>query len=151
MDGDDATKEQYISLMTLYDGEQGRFWTRFNISVGFQLALLIGVLSSVEFLAMNVFVFRAVLVVGAVLSAGCVAIVVRGIGIHAAILRMIAKLEEQSQGKLVLLKTYREVSGMPLAINSYICLMLGIVFCACWVCGLAYLESIGYAVTLPKK
>lgn len=127
-----SLKDQYLALLQIYDNEQSRFWTRFNIFIGFQTALIIGILSANKFLFSNPFILEKVVFIGLILSLLGILVNVRSISINNEILKTLFVLEKLSNGELIVLKTYRTISNIPLYINGIITLVIDIIILMFW-------------------
>ena len=142
--------EQYKVLLTMYNSEMNRFWTRFNIFLGLQVAIFIAMLSSSKFLVSNPSIFRFGTICVVILSLAGSLINLRGYGVQRMFINAIGKLEDESKGTLVLLKTFRRVSNVSLVVNGFIAVAVGFLMTAIWVFLLIYFETIGYTFVITN-
>lgn len=146
MDNTQLLAGQYKTLLHLYDTEVTRFWTRFNIFLGFQIALVVGLLSGAAFLALNVVIFRLVTYGSLVISSGSCIIHWRGYIRQRYMIRAIAEIEKRSNGTLCLLEIFRSFTSQSPSGNSFLAALIGCCMLAFWIVLLLHLECFGYAL-----
>lgn len=133
--------EQYKILMTLWDSEIGRFYSRQNLYIGIQLAALAGILAGLESLRPYPGLIRIgiifLLLVGFInaLIAG------RGVAVQRLTLKVIAEIEARSEG-LDLLALARGHTKVSLAFNFFLSASLAWLLFVLWVALWIYLETL---------
>jgi hypothetical protein len=125
-------KDQYLKAHDLFDSENSRFWTRFNLFTGLQLVMIagfaanyselvdaksLGVLFSLTALAFSVFT---------------VLVMWRSYQINMGVFRAIVELEQMDE-TLLLLKTYGKHSKSPMGAIARYCVVMSAVLGLFWV------------------
>lgn len=146
MDNKDYLLEQYKTLLGLYDTEVSRFWTRFNLFLGFQIALAAGIFSGSKFFSENTPIFRLTMIAILVISFFSAVIHIRGHIRQRHLIKTISAIESNSKGVLILLTTYRSITNESPSGNSFIASILGGCMAIFWSILFIYLEVCGYAV-----
>ncbi|HDY67336.1 hypothetical protein LCGC14_3101640 [marine sediment metagenome] len=146
MEDKDCLLEQYKILMGLYDTEVTRFWTRFNLFLGFQIALAAGIFSGSKFFAENTPIFRLTMIAILVISFSSAVIHLRGHIRQRHLLKAISVIESNSKGVLILLATYRSITNESPSGNSFIASIVGVCMTMFWLVLFIYLEICGYTV-----
>ena len=144
MDNTQILAGQYTTLLHLYNTEVTRFWTRFNIFLGFQIALVVALLSGATFLAHNVVIFRLVTYGSLVISLGSCIIHWRGYIRQRYMIRTIAEIEKRSNDTLCLLATFRSFTSQSPSGNSFLAALIGCCMLAFWIVLLLHMEFSGY-------
>jgi hypothetical protein len=146
MQDDNYLIEQYKLLLSLYDTEVTRFWTRFHIFLGFQIVLAGGIMASPKILTENVFIFRLAVVAATIISFASCIIHFRGYIRQRHMINAIAMIEKKSKGTLILLSTFRLITKQSPSGNSFIATIIGACATIFWGVFVVYLEHIDYAL-----
>lgn len=125
--------EQYKLIMTMFDNEMNRYWLRYNLFLGFEIALFIGIVSSLKFLVLNSWLFCIVLAFVLAFSFGFFIIVLRGYSIQIVLQKVISEIEQNSNGKLIIFSSIKSKSRLPLYINGMISLILVFIILIFWI------------------
>jgi hypothetical protein len=142
--------EQYKLLLDQYDNEMNRYWTRFNVGLGFQIALLLVFINGLSVLSANPHLFRLLLFLANVFSWGFLVVVFRGLNVQSALLHAIRSLEEESKGELKLLTLVEKGTRLPLVVNQIVATIQALVLSLFWIVVYVILESSGYSVVIPR-
>lgn len=116
--------EQYKLLTSSFNDEITRFWSRFNILFGVEIIGLIGILNSLKILSSNVVLFRLTLILMLLYSISTFLIVLRGFLMHQNILKTLLIFEQESEGKLEILKLSKSNSKIPIGFNQIIAISI---------------------------
>lgn len=116
--------EQYKLLTSSFNDEITRFWSRFNILFGVEIIGLIGILNSLKILSSNVVLFRLTLILMLLYSISTFLIVLRGFLMHQNILKTFLIFEQESEGKLEILKLSKSNSKTPIGFNQIIAISI---------------------------
>ena len=147
-----ALLEQYKLAVTCLDSEITRFWTRFNILMGIQVGALVGVYASVPVLSANPMLFRILLILMVLFSASTAVINHRGSRFRQQLTGMVAALESQSDGKLVLFSAASTAlpkrRGQVSAGIQEIAVRISTVSALAWVATLVWCEAMKYSFTI---
>lgn len=146
MQDKDYLLEQYKKLLELYDTEVTRFWTRFNLFLGFQIALAAGIFSGSKFFTENTPIFRLTMIVILVISFFSAVIHIKGHIRQRHLIKTISVIESNSKGTLFLLTTYKSITDESPSGNSFIASIIGGCMTIFWFVLFIYLEVCGYAV-----
>jgi hypothetical protein len=142
--------EQYKIISTSFNDEVTRFWSRFNILMGIQMGGFIGILASLKMLVSNPSLFRLALILMTLYSIATTLIVIRGHLMHETILRMLAMMEEDSEGELHILQFARKASRVPVGLNQLVGIGMSGVFSVAWICFLVLAEAKKYGFSILK-
>ena len=145
-----AIQLQYEQIIGIFQGEAGRFWTRFNIFTAIELAGVLGVLSNLKILADNVNIFRYVMILFCLLSTMIIIIGIRGIMSHKMLLRMVGYVESQSKQLLPLVELSRKFENLPQYINFIVAVAISILFSLAWWAAFIYLEINDYHIIVSQ-
>lgn len=149
-----ALLEQYKLAVTCLDSEITRFWTRFNILMGVQVGALVGVYASVPVLSANPMLFRILLILMVLFSASTAVINHRGSRFRQQLIGMVAAIESQSEGKLMLFTTASTTlpksRGSVSAGIQEVAVWISIVSALAWVASLLWSEAMKYSFTIPE-
>ncbi len=147
---DPAELKQYELLALTFNDEVTRFWTRFNILMGLQMGGFVGVLASTGILASNPGLFRLALILMTLYSVTTAEVISRGHLMHETLLRALALLERESDGRLRMLSLCRQVSRVPIGLNQHIAIVIAVVFVLAWVAFLVWAEMNKYGFAAPS-
>jgi len=146
---DPADLKQYELLVLTFNDEITRFWTRFNILMGLQMGGFVGVLASTGVLALNPSIFRLALTLMTLFSGSTLAVISRGHLMHESLLRALALLERESDGRFHILDTSRRASKIPIGLNQRFAIGIAAVFVLAWLCFLIWAEVNRYGFNVP--
>ena len=125
-------KAQYLEAIKIFDSEHSRFWTRFNLFVGFQFIIIAGFASGFD----KIYKFPSIgilfILIGLLFSIFNAFVVWRSYLISIGIAKTIAVFEEQDES-LILLKTYRLYTKSALGDIVIICLLISGVLIVFWL------------------
>lgn len=139
---------QYELLFSAFTEEVSRFWSRFNILVGIQMAGFVGVLAYMQNLAKMAAVLRLVLLMMILYSVSTTVITVRGHLMHQTLLKALQQLEGESDGALRLLKAVGGHARVPLGLNQLVAIFIACAFSLGWLVILLMAEKSGYSFGL---
>ena len=145
-----AIQKQYELVVSVYQTEAGRFWTRFNIFTAIELAGLLGVLSNLKILTADSSIFRYVMLFFCLLSLLVIIIAIRGILSHRMLLQMIAYVESKSKELLPLVEYTRTLDPLPQYVNYIVAVVISVMFSIAWWFALIYLEVTNFHIVVPK-
>lgn len=98
--------EQYKLAVGSWNQEMQRFWFRFNILVGLELAALIGLVAKYDDITKHPFIFGLLLTVMACYSLLTLGIVRHGINVYNNIVSVLTTIEQRSDDKLFLIRVF---------------------------------------------
>lgn len=125
-------RDQYLKAVDVFDSENTRFWTRFNVFTGIQLIVVAGLAANVEGLKGSK-PFASVLILCALaFSVFTIFIVWRSYQISLGIYRALLELEQKDES-LILLKTYTKHSRAPMGAIARSCVVLSAFLAVFWV------------------
>jgi hypothetical protein len=125
-------KDQYIKAFDIFDADNNRFWTRFNISSGLQLIMVAGLASNYEALNNHKIIGCLIILVAFAFSVFTALVMRRSYQISMGMFKAIQELENIDQS-LVLLKTYIKNSRSPMGVMCYYCLIMSLVLTLFWL------------------
>ena len=146
---DPAELKQYELLALTFNDEISRFWTRFNILMGFQMGAFVGTLASTGILAANPGLFRLALILMTLYSISTAAVISRGHLMHQTLLRALDLLERESKGRFRMLSLCRQTSKVPIGSNQQIAVVISVIFVLAWIAFLVLAEMNKYAFAVP--
>ncbi len=116
-------KEQYLKALDLFDSENTRFWSRYNLFTGLQILIIAGFAANYKDLIK--FKFIAILLVFAAIAFSCFTILVtwRSLQINRGIYKSILEIEKKDDS-LMLLETYMRNCKSPLGTIVRYCVAL---------------------------
>jgi len=68
---------------------------------------------------------------------------------HEALLRALALLERESEGRFHILRTIRRASRIPIGLNQRFAIAIATVFVLAWLCFLVWAEINRYGFSVP--
>ena len=146
----DYNFEQYKILTATFNDEVTRFWSRFNILMGIQMGGFIGILASLKTLFLNVGIFRLAIIFMIFYSVATALIVLRGYIMHESMIKMILKMERESDGQFKIMSLAGKVSKVPVGLNQIVGICISTGFSIAWIVFLIHSESISYAFIFLK-
>jgi hypothetical protein len=149
-ENDPAELKQYELLALTFNDEITRFWTRFHILMGLQMGGFVGILASTGILALNPGLFRLALILMTLYSITTAAVVSRGHLMHETLLRALALLERESNGRFRMLSLCKQVSKVPIGLNQHLALVISGIFVLAWIAFLIWAEILQYAFAVPR-
>ncbi len=146
---DNVLLKQYEMMGAFYDNESQRYWVRFNIFIGIQLAALIAIITQIQLLVLNPGIFRGILVFFGILSILILIIVHRGLISIKLIYTLAKEIESLSEGKLKLMSMLGEHTKVTPLVNQFISSVIALLFTVMWWSVFIYLETISYKIKIP--
>ncbi len=125
-------EEQYLKAHDIFDSENSRFWTRFNIFTGMQLLIIAALAANYEDLMHNPKLAYVLVSVVFIFSVFTIAVMFRSYQISMGIFRSILEIERKSDA-LVLVETYTRNCRSPMGAIARYCLLMSVVFSVFWV------------------
>lgn len=125
-------EEQYLKALDIFDSENSRFWTRFNIFTGLQLIVVAGFASNYDALTKHRFVACLLLVIAFIFSVFTILVVWRSRQISLGIFEVLKKIEKQHESFL-LVTTYMEATKSPMGVIARYCVAMSVVLAAFWI------------------
>ncbi|TFH07782.1 MAG: hypothetical protein E4H08_08920 [Candidatus Atribacteria bacterium] len=147
-DHDPAELKQYELLALTFNDEVTRFWARFNILMGLQMGGFVGILASTGILSLNPSLFRLALILMTLYSVSTLVVISRGHLMHEALLKGLALLEQESEGRFRMLSTCRRASKVPIGLNQQVAIVIAVVFVLAWISFLVWAEINRYAFSI---
>jgi hypothetical protein len=133
--------EQYKIMMTLWDSEIGRFYSRHNLYIGIQLAALAGILAGLESLRPYPGLIRIGIIFLLLVGFVNALIAWRGVATQRLTLKVIADIEARNVG-LDLLALGRGHTRSSLTLNFFLSASLAWLLFVLWVALWIYLETL---------
>ncbi len=124
-------KDQYLKALEIFDADNTRFWTRFNVSIGLQLIMAVGLASNYKALIGNIFFGCLTILVALAFSIFTVLVMWRSLQINIGMFNALQDLEDKDQS-LILLKTYSKHSQSPNGIMARYCLGMSSLLTLFW-------------------
>ncbi len=125
-------KDQYLKAHDLFDSENNRFWTRFNIFTGLQLAIMAAFVSNYSSLSEFKFMSILSILTAMFFSIFTMLVTHRSFQVNVGMSKAIEHLEENDE-TLILLKTYLKNCKAPLGGIVRYCFMISVILFVFWV------------------
>jgi hypothetical protein len=126
-------KEQYFSMITFWDNEISRFYSRQNLYISIQLAAFSGIITLFDKLSEKIILFRFALCLITFSSLITSLIATRGLSMQKMIIKIIQELEERSNDKLDISKIANKCSKLNFLTNFKYSLIFSWGLTAFWV------------------
>ena len=124
--------DQYLKSIDIFDSENTRFWTRFNLFTGFQFLLIAGFASGLDKLRNSPGIGILLIFVGLSCAIFNFLVVRRSLFTLRAITKVIDYFESKDEN-LVLLKKYKEYSKNELGGILKLCLSISLLLILFWI------------------
>ena len=127
-----SLRDQYLKAHDLFDSENSRFWTRFNLFTGLQLIVVAGLASNYQDLVKLRLVAFLFVVAAFAFSVFTILVMWRSHQISMGIFKTICELEEKDDS-LILLQTYLQHSKSPMGSISRYCVVMSSLLALFWI------------------
>ena len=124
-------KNQYLKALDLYDSENTRFWTRFNVFSGLQLVVIAGIASSFPEFLQHKHIAILMISTALIFSIFTVIVMWRSKQIGHGIVKAICDLEGKDNSCIVL-STYMRATKSPMGIINGYCVLVSIFLTLFW-------------------
>jgi len=132
-------EKEYNQIISLYDNEMSRFWTRFNIFIGFEIAILIGIFSIIRTIFHIVVLTRIILLFVTIISLLFFLIIIRSLCVNLKIVKILINYEEKNIVEYRIFSTYKK-EKFPLVINGVLAMIISGMFFAFFLLMFIYFE-----------
>ena len=136
--------EQYKIIMTLYDNEVSRFYSRQSLHLGLQMAAFAGIAAGLDKLLQYSTLFRFVMFFLVFVGFITAMIATRGLTTQYLTMKIILDIENRSNGEWDILTLARKHARAPLYLNFIFSVVLAWVLFLLWVVILIWLEMTNY-------
>jgi hypothetical protein len=126
-------REQYLKAIDIFDSENSRFWTRFNLFTGMQLVVVAGVAANLKELLDYLPIAILLLAMAFAFSLFTVAIVYRSRQISLGIYQTLLALEQRDPD-CDLVGTYMKHTRSPMGSIAKYCVFMAGLLSIFWVC-----------------
>jgi len=124
--------DQYLKAIDMFDSENTRFWTRFNLFIGFQFILIAGFVSGYDKIKDIPKIGILLIIAGITFSIFNFLVVRRSLFILHAIAQLIDALEKNNDD-FVLLKYYKIYSKNELGGILKLCIGVSLILILFWI------------------
>lgn len=124
--------EQYLKAIDVFDSENTRCWSRFNLFTGFQLIVVAGLAANFDDLAEHRLVGSLLIIAALVFSIFSTLVMWLSTQIHMGMFRAILELEGMDDS-LILLGTYKKHTHFPVNTIAKCCVLMSGFLCVFWV------------------
>ncbi len=136
--------EQYKIMMTLYDNEVSRFYSRQNLHLGLQIATLAGIVAGLDKLLQYSALFRIIMLFLVFVGLITAMIATRGLTTQCLTMKIIFDVENRSKGEWDILTLAKKHTKAPLYLNFIFSVVFAWALFFLWVVILIWLEMTNY-------
>ena len=125
-------KEQYFKALDIFDSENSRFWTRFNLFTGLQLVLVAGIAANFVSLIQSPTIGYLILSAALTFSIFTIIVTVRSRQISLGIFAVILEIEQTDQS-FVLMNKYIRHTKSPMGVIARYCVVMSMLLTVFWI------------------
>lgn len=136
--------EQYKIIMTMYDNEVSRFYSRQNLHLGLQMAAFAGIVAGLDKLLQYSVFFRIALIFLVFIGLVTAMIATRGLTTQYLTMKIIFDIENRSKGECDILTLAKMHSKAPICLNFIFSVIFAWGLFFLWVVMFTWLEMAHY-------